>query len=66
MSGCAGVKAARTMKSSGAALMRRKGGKGGKNLMGKLGVEQNGRMLGCDRVLERRRSSVKEREADFW
>jgi hypothetical protein len=34
--------------------------------MGKLGVEQNGRTLGCDRVLERRRSLVKEREADFW
>jgi len=34
--------------------------------MGKLGVEQSRRTLGCDRVLERRRSSVKEREADFW
>jgi hypothetical protein len=33
--------------------------------MGKLGVEQNGRTLGCDKVLERRRSLVKEREADF-
>jgi len=43
-----------------------KGGKGRKSLMGKLGVEQNGRTLGCDGVLERRRSSVKEREADFW
>jgi len=38
-----------------------KGGKGGKSLMGKLGVEQNGRTLGCDGVLERRRSLVKER-----
>jgi hypothetical protein len=43
-----------------------KGGKGGKSLMGKLGVEQNGRMLGCDGVLERRRSLVKEREANLW
>jgi hypothetical protein len=34
--------------------------------MGKLGVEQNGRTLGCDGVFwEKRRNSVKTREADF-
>jgi hypothetical protein len=36
--------------------------------MGKLGVEQNGRTLGCDGVFfgERRRNLVKTREADFF
>jgi len=33
--------------------------------MGKLGVKQNGRTLRCDKVLERRRSSVKERRQIF-
>ncbi len=50
MSGCAGVKAARMMKRSGVALMRRKVEREEK-LDGEAWCkEQNGRTLGCDRV----------------
>jgi len=38
-----------------------KGGKGRKSLMKKLSVEQNGRTLGCDGVLERRVALLKVR-----
>ncbi len=65
MSGCAGVKAARMMKRSGAALMRRKVERR-KSLMGKLGVERNNRTLGCDGVFGKRRRNSEKEKGDFF